>query len=161
MKTLAAVVVATVLATGAALYALSSQKTSPLVGRWAVDTSRLPMKPEDRPKSVVLAFDAIGADRWSTSVEIIDGAGGRTHAEGVAPLDGTPVNVNGTLETNVSAVKMPSPNVLVMQLVNRGVPASTRIYTVSGDGRTMTETAAYFAADGKPLLRTNYFSKLQ
>lgn len=161
MKSFAAVFVAAALATSVALYAVSSHKTSPLEGRWAVDTSRLPMTPEARPKSVTLAFDAVGADRWATTVEIVDGSGARTHAEGVAPLDGTPVNVNGNLETNVSAVKMPSPNVLIMQLANQGVPASTRIYTVSGDGRTMTETAAYFAPDGKPLLRTNYFTRMQ
>lgn len=32
-------------------------KRSALIGRWAVDVSRLPMPPEARPQRVTIAFD--------------------------------------------------------------------------------------------------------
>jgi hypothetical protein len=64
-------------------------------------------------------------------------------------------------EADSVAVKLPAPNVMVMQLAKGGIPASTRVYTVAADGKTMIETAAYVGPDGKPLLRTNYFSRIK
>lgn len=48
-----------------------------------------------------------------------------------------------------------------MQLGKNGHPASTRIFAVSADGNSMTETVAYFDADGRPVLRKNHFSRLR
>ena len=39
-------------------------------------------------------------------------------------------------------------------------PASTRIYSVSPDGNSMTETVAYFGSDGQPILRKNHFARI-
>jgi hypothetical protein len=138
-----------------------SPGVSPLIGSWAVDVSRLPMAPEARPKSVTIKFNDAGCGKWTTQVEIIDAGGTKNHAEATAPLDGTPVSVKGSMETDISAVKMPTPNVLVMQLGKGGIPASTRIYAVAADGKTMIETAAYFEKDGRPVLRTSYFTRLR
>jgi hypothetical protein len=81
---------------------------------------------------------------------------------GTSALDGTPGAVTGDLsEADSVAVKLPAPNVMVMQLAKGGIPASTRVYTVAADGKTMIETAAYVGPDGKPLLRTNYFSRIK
>lgn len=77
------------------------------------------------------------------------------------PLDGTPAAVTDSIEADITAVKMPASNVLIMQLGKGGVPASTRIYTVAADGKSMIETAAYFGQDGKPILRTNYFMRVR
>lgn len=134
---------------------------SPLIGEWAVDVSRLPMPPDARPKSVTIAFKRTDDGKWSTRVEIVDAAGAKTRAEGVAPLDGTPTPVTGSMETDLAAVKMPTPDVLVMQLGKHGNPASTRIYAVAAGGESMVETAAYFGQDGKPILRTSYFARVR
>jgi hypothetical protein len=50
---------------------------------------------------------------------------------------------------------------MVMQFAKGGIPASKRVYTLAADGKTMIETAAYVGPDGKPLLRTNYFSRIK
>lgn len=134
---------------------------SPLVGRWAVDTSRLPIPPEARPKSVTFTFDDAGNGKWSTQVDIANADGTKLHSEGIASLDGTPAVVKDSIEADITAVKMPSPHVLVMQLGKGGMPASTRIYTVAADGKSMIETAAYFDKDGRPVLRTNYFTRIR
>ena len=54
---------------------------------------------------------------------------------------------------------MPAPNVLVMQFVYQGIPRSTRVYSVSPDGKVLTETEAYAKEDGTPMLRTALFNR--
>ena len=132
-------------------------QASPLVGRWILDLSRMPVPPEARPKRVTIAFSQPGKGLWSTQVDILNADGTKLHSEGTTPLDGTPAAVEGSIEADIAAAKMPQPGVLVTQLGKGANPASTRIYSVSADGKTMTEIAAYFAQDGKPVLRTNYF----
>lgn len=75
--------------------------------------------------------------------------------------DGTPAPIEGdTAEADTSAVKLPAQNVMVLALGKAGSPASTRIYAVAPNGAEMTETAVYFGADGKPIMRTNYFTRI-
>lgn len=131
-----------------------------LAGRWAVDTSRLPMPPEARPRSVTITFGESADGRWTTRVEVVDAGGDVSYAEGRSALDGSPEPVNGNLEADLAAGTMPTPNVLVMQLARQGVPASTRVYTVAADGRSMIETVAFFDTAGRPVMRTNYFTRI-
>jgi hypothetical protein len=138
-----------------------SPNASPLVGSWAVDIARLPMPPEARPKSVTITFNESGDGKWTTQVEVVGPDGSKSHAEGIATLDGTPAPVKGNLEADVAAAKLPVPNVLVMMLSRAGVPASTRVYAVAVDGKSMVETAAYFEKDGSPVMRTNYFTRIR
>ncbi|WP_372017751.1 LuxR family transcriptional regulator [Pseudoxanthomonas sp. 10H] len=134
--------------------------TSPLVGRWAIDVASLPMPPEARPKRVALEFQDPGNGQWFTRVEIVHPGGEVMRAEASLPLDGTPGRVSGNYWADVSAMKMPAPGVLVMQLVDHGAPASTRVYTVSADGARLTETKAFFGRDGTPVLQTITFHRL-
>ena len=138
-----------------------SPNASPLVGSWSVDIARLPIPLEARPKSVTITFNQSGDGMWTTRVEVVGPDGSKSHAEGIATLDGTPAPVNGNLEADLAAGKLPAPNVLVMMLSRAGVPASTRIYVVAADGESMVETAAYFEKDGRPVMRTNYFTRIR
>lgn len=160
MKALISILLAAVLIYHAPAFACSPGG-SPLIGNWAVDVSRLPMPPEARPKSVTIKFSDSGCGKWTTQVEITDAAGAKHRAEGTASLDGTPTPVTGSLEADVTAVKMPTPDVLIMQLGKGSDPASTRVYAAAADGKTMIETVAYFEKDGKPVLRTNYFTRVR
>ncbi|MEO5559142.1 MAG: hypothetical protein ABIO49_05065 [Dokdonella sp.] len=54
--------------------------TFPLLGHWAVDVSRPPGPPEARPKSVAISFSDAGGGKWTTRVDIIDGAGSKSIA---------------------------------------------------------------------------------
>lgn len=136
-----------------------SLTSSPLLGKWVADIGRLPIPVEARPKSVTITFSEDDDGRLETSVEVVDASGSRMHAEGVTALDGTPAIATGNLEANASATTMPAANVLVMQLARDGVPASTRVYVVSDDEKSMVETSAYVGEDGQPVLRTNYFRR--
>ncbi|MGV1108087.1 hypothetical protein [Xanthomonas translucens] len=159
MKMLFAAVFATVLTPCASVHA-DSPKPSPLLGSWAVDVSRLPKPPQERPKSVTLTFGEAGNGKWSAKVDIVEQGGGKMHAEGVAALDGRATPVKNNFEADTFALQTPAPSVLVMMLAKDRSVASTRIYTVATDGRSMTETVAAFAPDGSPTMRTNYFTRV-
>lgn len=160
MKLLATVLLISALNSQSAL-ASEVRPSSPLLGAWAVDTSRLPMAPEARPRSVTITFTEEGKDRLRTKVEVIDPTGGKLEADGVTPLDGTATPVKSNFEADLSATLMPRPEVLVMQLAKNGKPASTRIYAVGADGKSMIETVAHFDSEGRPVLRKNYFTRLR
>lgn len=139
-----------------------ASNTSPLLGAWAVDVSRLPIPPEARPRSVTFTFSDVGGGKWTIEVEILGGDGSERHMSSTYTLDGTPAPIQGdTAEADVGAVKLPAPNVMVLELGKNGGPASTRVYTVAPDGKTMIETAAYPGNDGKPSMRTNYFNRVR
>ena len=133
---------------------------SPLLGRWALDVATLPMPPEARPKSVSLEFRNVSDGRLASEVEIIDQQGGRMHSESTLSLDGTPGRALGNYWVDVIAAKMPSPEVLVMQFVYEKIPRSTRVYSISADGKVLTETEAYFKPDGTPMMRTAMFNRV-
>ncbi len=132
-----------------------------VVGAWAVDTTQLPVPAEARPKSVTITFRAEPGNRLRTSVEVTGPTGSPMEAYGVTPLDGSPTPVKSNFEADVSATTMPRPDLLIMQLAKDGKPASTRIYSVAEDGKSMVETVAYFDTDGRPRLRRNLFSRVR
>lgn len=138
-----------------------SSAASPLLGSWTVDVSRLPIPPAARPRSVTISFSDGGGGKWTTRVDIVDASGAASHATSSAALDGTAAPVRGSIEADTVALMLPAPNVLVMDLVKQGIPASTRVYTVAADGRTLTETVAYAGGNGMPMMRTNYFTRLR
>ena len=131
----------------------------PLFGSWVVDTSRLPMPEEARPRRVTITFARTDGGQLASRVEVLDASGATLVAEAETSLDGTPAPVRGSLEADVSATRMPTPRVLVMQLARAGIPASTRVYSVADDGKSMIETVAYIGEDGSPVMRTNFFSR--
>jgi hypothetical protein len=132
---------------------------SPIFGTWRVDTSKLPMPPDVRPKSVEITFQPVERNGMSTQVHVTTADGSIMASESVTDLAGTPAKVSGNLEADTVSTTMPLPQVLVMQLSLNGNPGSTRIYAVQSGGLTMTETAANYDARGLPYTRINYFHK--
>lgn len=132
---------------------------SPLFGRWTVDTSKMPMPPEARPKSVVLTFADAGKERITMGVDIVFHEGNSVHTKGTNPLDGTSVPVVGSPEADAAAMTHPQPNILIVGLSMAGVPASTRVYSVAPDGTAMTETVSFYDDKGKPAMRVHYFTR--
>ena len=157
---LAAMLVATLLAGSAHADSASAVTAPSLFGRWAVDTSRMDMPPEARPKSVVLGFNDAGSGKVGMVVDIVYADGKKIHTVGTNPTDGTSVPVVGSPEADAAAMEHPQPNVLVLGISMGGVPASTRVYAVAPDGKTMTEVVSFYANDGKPAMRMHYFNRL-
>lgn len=131
---------------------------SPLAGRWTLDVATLPMPAEARPQSVTLEFAEVPGGKWSSRVAIVEHSGNRLDAASTMLLDGTPAPATGTYPVDRVAAKMPAPGVLVVQFIYQNIPRSTRVYTVSADGKVLTETEAYFR-NGQPVLRTTHFDR--
>lgn len=161
MRTIAIALVFVAAAWSQCAPAVEAKPDSPLIGAWAVDTSRLPMAPEARPRGVTITFSDAGDERMRMRVEVIDAAGTLLEADGVTPLDGSPTPVEVNFEADVAATTMPRSDLLILQLGKGGVPASTRIYAVQPDGESMVETVAHFTREGQPVLRENYFARLR
>lgn len=134
--------------------------SDPLFGRWALDTSRLPMPPDARPKQVDITFAGAQGDRVSMAVDIVYAPGNEVHSIGIASLDGTPIPVKGSPEADIAAMSRPRPDVLVVVLGKNGGPASTRVYTVAADGKHLSESVTAYGGDGRPTLKTHYFTRL-
>lgn len=133
---------------------------APLLGHWTLDVSRLPMPPEARPKSVTLAFSETDGGKWKIQVDIVDASGSLRRAISTCAPDGSATSIVGdNVEADVGAMKTPAPNVLVLGLGKSKMPASTRVYTVSADGKSMIETAVNF--DDVPVMRTHYFTRVR
>lgn len=137
---------------------VASPAASLLVGRWSLDTGRIPEA--ERPRKVTIDFRASAEGKWETLVEIVAPDGSVSRARSAAALDGVPVQLEGTMPFIDSvALRQPSPDTLVMTLAKGGKRVSTRVYTVASDGRSMTETIIW-AGDGIPALPTTHFTRI-
>lgn len=135
----------------------ASVAQSPLLGRWTLDVSRVPV--DERPQRVEIEFAAAPDNRIKTRVEIVAPDGTLSQATSLAGLDGEPMPVTGTMAfVDTVSLRQPEANTLVMTLGNKGAPVATRIYTVTADRRTMTETIIW-PSDRMPKMETTYFAR--
>lgn len=136
----------------------AAPRQSPLVGRWALDVARIPEA--ERPKSVTITFDLSPDGKWTTVVDLVQPDGTAQHARSTAAPDGLAVPVSGNMGfIDSGSLRQPAPNTLVLSLGKNGNPVSTRVYTVSKDRRTMTETIVW-AGSSIPKLETTYFNRI-
>jgi|SRR5579859_1278860 len=133
---------------------------SALLGSWSLDIARLPMAPEQRPKSVRFSFANAGAGKWTVHVDIVYAPGQEAHSVSTAALDGTSAVIENSPEADHVQLKQPAPNVLVMALHKDGVLVSTRIYSVMPDGRSLVETAVYPGQNGLAVMKSAYFGRI-
>lgn len=131
-----------------------------LAGCWALDVGRMTQPPQARPRAVTITFADAGP-AWRMDVAITDPAGTVIRMGTDLPEDGTPVSFERNPEADSAAMHMPSPGVMVLGLGRDGIPASTRVYSVSADGSAMTEVASYLDAARKPFLRVNHFIRVR
>jgi len=139
---------------------LGAQKAT-VLGGWSLDTSRLPMAPEQRPKSVRFTFKAADSNKLAVHVDIVYAPGAEVHSTSTVALDGTPAAIENSPEADTVALRQPAPNVLVMALKKDGVLVSTRIYSVAPDDGGLVETVVYPGNDSSQLMRTNYFTRVR
>lgn len=139
------------------VHAKAPQKP-PLVGTWSLDVKRIPAA--ERPQRVTMAFRQTADGKWTGIVDIVAPDGSTQHAEGTAATDGVPVPIKGNIPSiDTVSMRQPSPNTLVMTFGKNGKPVSTRVYTVSRNRNSMTETIVW-AGSTIPGLETTYFARI-
>lgn len=162
----AAAVALTLVTTGSAPHraglqtaqAAAMNRQPPLVGSWSLDVARIPEA--ERPQRVTMTFRHTSEGKWTTLVEIVAADGTATHGESTAAPDGVPVPVSGNMGfLDTVALRQPAPNTLVMTLGKNGAPLSTRVYAVSKDRKSMTETIVW-AGSTLPGLETTRFNRI-
>ena len=140
--------------------AAPQQAASPFLGRWGVEVAKLPLSPEQRPKSVTMTFSDAGGGKWTTTVDIVGLDGSVSHSVSTYTLDGTPAPISANGEYDHVAITTPLPNVLIMALSKQGTPGTTRIFTLSPDGNTDTETHVYQTPQGPLSMKTAEWKRL-
>ena len=138
---------------------LAQSPSSPLLGKWVLDVESTPFPPDARPKSVTLTYSEAGEGKWRTNVDVVGGNGHEIRAAGTYPLDGTAVPSEGYPTIDTVAAVLPAPNVMVTALYQKGIPRTTRTYTVAADGNTMTETVVWLNLNGKPEITMRRFNR--
>ncbi len=136
------------------------QPASPFLGRWSVDVAKLPLPPQQRPKSVTMTFGDAGHGTWRTSVDIVAPDASVSHSVTTYTPDGTPAPIADNAEYDHVAITMPVPNVLIMALSKAGTPGATRIFTLSADGNTDLETHVYQTPAGPLSMKTAEWKRL-
>jgi len=123
---------------------------SPFLGLWKLDTGAAPAG-DAGPASVTAEFADAGAGAWNTIYVITAKDGSARRMTSREQLDGKAVPIAGDRSIYDSvAMTNPQPGVLVMGLSKGGALGSVRVYTLSADGREMTESATMIGDDGKP-----------
>jgi DNA-binding CsgD family transcriptional regulator len=136
----------------------AASRQSPLIGSWSLDVSRLPEA--ERPRRVTFTFRVSQDQKWTALCEIVAPDGTSRHGGSTAAVDGVPVPISGNLDfIDTVALRQPAANTLVMTLGKNGAPVSTRVYAVSRDRKSMTETIIW-PGDKLPKLETNYFNRI-
>lgn len=131
-----------------------------LLGTWALDLEHSQIPVDQRPRSVTITYSDVGGGKWKSDVAIVGSEGRKINATGSYPLDGSPAPSAGYHNVDTVAAKSPEPNVLVMAFYKEGMPRTTRTYTVSADGKTMSETIVWLNINGKPEITTNQFTRV-
>jgi hypothetical protein len=136
------------------------QSHSQFLGRWGVTVAKLPLPPEQRPKSVTMTFSDAGGGKWTSTVDIVALDGSVSHSTATFALDGTPAPIADNFEYDHVAITTPLPTVLIMALSKQGTPGATRIFTLSPDGNTDTETHVYQTPQGPLSMKTAEWKRL-
>jgi hypothetical protein len=138
--------------------------TSPLLGIWKLDVSKLPLPPGAKPpRSVTLVVAEVGQGRWKTTIDTVNADGTTRHSEATYGIDGTPAAVSDSMggEVDTVSITRPTPSTLIMGTTLGGNLGTTRVFTVLPDGRHQTETVVWRGDDGKPHTRTNAWTRVE
>ncbi|WP_245600236.1 hypothetical protein [Sphingomonas jaspsi] len=134
---------------------------SPFLGLWELDLGKMPVTYGTPPKRVTYRFVDVGGGQWQTKIDITAQDDSVRHMEAQFTRDGSVVASAGNKdEGDHAAAGSPAPNVLVLTLAKAKQLESVRVYAVSADGKTMTESAADVDDEGVPFVRNFTFHRV-
>jgi hypothetical protein len=129
-----------------------------LLGTWSVDVSKLDAP--NPPASVTMVFAEAGGGSYLLSFDIVTRDGRNIHAgSSVFKPDGSLVSGSNSPEVDIATFTMPNRRTLVMGGALAGHPGHTRIWSLSDDGKSMTETIVGHIDGKTPHIRTATWTK--
>ena len=129
-----------------------------LLGTWSVDVSKL--QQPSPPKSVTIKLEEAGNGAYHMTVDIEASDGSKSHGESTFNPDGTAASGTGSADVDVVSMTMPSKRILVMGAGKGGQPTSSRVFSLSDDGKHMIETVIRHLPDGTPYTRVNTWTRI-
>jgi hypothetical protein len=135
----------------ASSFTAASAEKHLLVGTWKVDLARL--QHPNPPKSVTLTLEEAKGGAYHVTVAIEAPDGSTSKSESTCKPDGSATRVVGSEDLDVVSMTMPSRRILVVGGGIAGHPATTRVFSLSDDGKSMIETAIRHLPDGTPYTR--------
>ena len=124
-----------------------------LLGTWDVDVSKLDTP--NPPASVTMLFAEAGGGSYVLSFDIVTREGKNIHAGGsILKPDGSLIPVPNSPEVDLVTFTMPNQRTLVMGAALGGQPSHTRVWSLSDDGKSMTETIVGHIDGKTPHIRT-------
>jgi hypothetical protein len=162
MPTLPSLLLPAALLIGTAAPAQPAAEPSPFIGTWELDLTRMPESYGPPPKRVTFTFSDAGAGQWRTEIDIVAPDDSVRHSAVQYRRDGKMAAGEGDLrEADSAAFSSPAANVLVMNLAKDRHQGAVRVYTISADGREMTESAANVDDKGAPFVRDFHFKRVR
>lgn len=141
-----------------------NDRTTPdptILGTSALDLNSMPGDYGTLPRSVTYNFVENGEGKWSSVIDIVAPDDSVRHITSHFTLNGVAVPIEGDqLEADAVAASLPAADILVLGLSKDGRPGSVRVYTVSSDGKQMTESAVNVNDEGMPFVRTFRFTRV-
>jgi hypothetical protein len=137
--------------------ALATGERHLLLGAWELEAAKLTTP--NPPKGVTITLSEVGVGKYKISVDIVDHQGKASHGEGVFTPDGSTSPATGSLDVDVVSMTMPSRKILVMGAGMAGQPSSTRVFSLSDDGKHMIETVVRHGANGAPITRVDIWDR--
>jgi hypothetical protein len=130
-----------------------------LLGTWNVDVSKL--EQTDPPASVTMVLADAGGGSYSLSFDIVTRDGQHIHTGGNKTFkpDGSLVSVPDSYELDTVTFSMPNRRTLVMGAALAGHPTHTRVWSLSDDGKSMTETIVGHIDGKTPHIRTAMWTR--
>jgi hypothetical protein len=124
-----------------------------LLGTWNVEVSKL--ETASPPASVTMVFAEAGGGSYLLSFDIVTREGKSIHAgSSIFKPDGGLISVPNSPEVDLATLTTPNRRTLVMGGAFAGHPGHTRIWTLSDDGKSMTETIVGHIDGKTPHIRT-------
>lgn len=134
---------------------------SPFLGTWELDLAKMPVTYGTPPKRVTYRFVDVGQGQWKTLIDITAQDDSVRHMEAQFAHDGTMTGGNGDRsEGDHAAAGSPADNVIVLSLAKDKLLESVRVYAVTKDGKTMTESAADVDDEGVPFVRNFTYHRI-
>jgi hypothetical protein len=140
----------------------AAAEQSPFLGEWELDLTRMPDSYGPPPKRVTFTFKDVGSGQWRTEIDITAPDGSVRHSAIQYRRDGKMALGEGdTSEADSAAFNSPEPNVLVMGLAKNKALGAVRVYTISANGKEMTEATTNVDATGAPFVRDFHFKRIR
>jgi len=149
LKSLAALLIATMMCLATIATARAQDRPEPWVGTWKVDLERSTYSPGPKPSQpAVVTMEMMPGGAIKTTIDTTDPTGQPAHTETIGMFDGKQNPVTGAAPNTTTAYTRLDERTFQAEGKVNGTPTLTTRVTISADGNTLTATQTGKNAQG-------------